>query len=436
MASTKPSLTSLSPTPTEILSVGFNQDASLVTVGSSKGFRVYRAIPFKRCFQEIQGSIKIVEMLFSTSLVALVGAGKQPDFSPRRIRLYNTKIRSFICELDFTTTVLNVKMNHRRLVAVLESKIHIFDLETLKILHTLRTPPNPKGVVALSGNISNGYLALPGHDSKGEVLIYDVMNLQVQSSINACNNPVQILSMNDKGTLLAASSTMGTVIRVFSVPEGTKLHTFRRGSYPSTIHSIAFSHKSAYLAVSSSSRTIHVFELKEREKSSKKKNVKRTPMGDVASSATAMVTKAKICGYLPELLSDIVEPGRHFAFVNLKDSSQPTLVAFSQGKLLVLSAQGYFCRYSIPEKGGECKLEMEFSLIEKPDEEMEVKILGKGAAQTLFDVQYDKHANTADSKEGKDKTSNLLENFEISFSAQDDEDEEVDFEEDGLEPKT
>uniref|UniRef100_A0A7S3YVB8 Autophagy-related protein 18 n=1 Tax=Lotharella globosa TaxID=91324 RepID=A0A7S3YVB8_9EUKA len=189
------------------LSVGFNQDSSLITVGSTRGFSVYRCNPFKKCFQAADGSIKFVEMLFSTSLVALVGSGKQAAFSPRRIRLYSTKTRQFICELDFATTVLNVKMNNKRLVAVLETKIHIFDLETLNILHTLRTPSNPRGVIALSSNVNNGFMALPGHDSKGEILIYDVINCQVRSSNNACNNPIQNLSMNAEGTMLAAAST-------------------------------------------------------------------------------------------------------------------------------------------------------------------------------------------------------------------------------------
>lgn len=36
----------------------------------------------------------VVEMLFCTSLVALVGAGEQPAFSPRRLQIINTKVSS------------------------------------------------------------------------------------------------------------------------------------------------------------------------------------------------------------------------------------------------------------------------------------------------------------------------------------------------------
>lgn len=40
----------------------------------------------------VAGGTGIVEMLFCTSLVALVGAGEQPAFSPRQLQIINTKV--------------------------------------------------------------------------------------------------------------------------------------------------------------------------------------------------------------------------------------------------------------------------------------------------------------------------------------------------------
>jgi hypothetical protein len=61
------------------------------------------------------------------------------------------------------------------------------------------------------------------------------------------------------GTRLATASSTGTVIRVFDVPSGTKLYSFRRGNRPTTITSISFSPNSEFIAVGSSSGTVHVF---------------------------------------------------------------------------------------------------------------------------------------------------------------------------------
>jgi hypothetical protein len=41
-----------------------------------------------------EGATAIVEMLFCTSLVALVSAGDKPSASPRRLQIVNTKVGS------------------------------------------------------------------------------------------------------------------------------------------------------------------------------------------------------------------------------------------------------------------------------------------------------------------------------------------------------
>ena len=60
------------------------------------------------------GGIGIAEMLFMTSLVAVVGAGDQPTRSPRRLQIINTKSRDIICEQNFVTAILSVKLNKKR----------------------------------------------------------------------------------------------------------------------------------------------------------------------------------------------------------------------------------------------------------------------------------------------------------------------------------
>lgn len=44
----------------------------------------------------VAGGTGIVEMLFCTSLVALVGAGEHPAFSPRQLQIINTKVKKKI----------------------------------------------------------------------------------------------------------------------------------------------------------------------------------------------------------------------------------------------------------------------------------------------------------------------------------------------------
>ncbi|CAM9159265.1 unnamed protein product [Discosporangium mesarthrocarpum] len=213
-------------------------------------------------------------MLFSSSLVALVGNGDRPAFSPRRLRLWNTKKDKTICEVNFHTAVLAVRLNRKRVVVCLREAMHVFDIADMKCLQTLETAPNPHGVVALSPNEDNCYLAFPdGLQSTetravggratggGEVIFYDALTLKVLNKVLACRSRVVAVSFSRDGKLVATASEQGTVIRVFTVPAAVKICTLRRGSTSCDVYSMSFNKDSTRLAVSSSTRTIHIFDI-------------------------------------------------------------------------------------------------------------------------------------------------------------------------------
>jgi hypothetical protein len=56
------------------------------------------------------------------------------------------------------------------------------------------------------------------------------------------------------------------MIRVYSLPEGTKLHTFTRGFKMTTQYYLSFSRTDEYLLSTSETGTIHFFSLKEATK--------------------------------------------------------------------------------------------------------------------------------------------------------------------------
>ncbi|CAJ2510686.1 Uu.00g063110.m01.CDS01 [Anthostomella pinea] len=258
--------------------VTFNQDHSCLAVGTSRGFRIYHTDPFSKIFSSDDGNIAIIEMLFSTSLVALI-------LSPRHLIIQNTKRASVICELTFPSAVLAVRLNRKRLSVVLEDEVYLYDIANMSLLTNIATSPNPGAICALSPSSEHCYLAYPlpkpRDDSldkrpshapptslyapvtSGDVLIYDTLTLKAVNVIEAHRSPLSCIALNNEGTLLATASETGTIIRVFSVPKGQKLFQFRRGTYPSTIYSMSFNMASSLLCVSSTSDTVHIFRLQQ-----------------------------------------------------------------------------------------------------------------------------------------------------------------------------
>lgn len=316
--------------------INFNQTGTCISLGTSQGFKIFSCNPFGKFYSEESGSYAIVEMLFSTSLLAVVGIGDQPSMSPRRLRIINTKKHSIICEVTFPTSILSVKMNKLRLVVLLQEQIYIYDISNMRLLHTIDTNPNTRGVIAMSPSLENCYLVYPSppkvinseiknnvttnninvtstsgstpqqqhlhrqqFDSSmgsaeddlgppdgdipiqdelqsdaqnkksssgsviknGDVILFNLKTLQPTMVIEAHKGEIASLALSLDGSLLATASEKGTIIRVFNVETGIKVNQFRRGTYPTRIHSMCFSEDNQFLTATCSSKTIHIFKV-------------------------------------------------------------------------------------------------------------------------------------------------------------------------------
>ncbi len=173
-------------TSPDLLYSSFNHSGSCVSVGLTDGYRIYSCASSSSALlhSSRMNGIGICEMLFCTSLVALVGGGDRPAFSPRQMRLVDAMKDEVIFEVSFVTAVVGIRLNLQRLVAVLTSAVHIFDINTGVCLHKIETSCNREGIIALSTGEkcdSPMYLAFPG--DVGEVLLYDATTVKILNKV-------------------------------------------------------------------------------------------------------------------------------------------------------------------------------------------------------------------------------------------------------------
>lgn len=220
----------------------------------------------------------IVEMLFSTSLMAMTNGTKT---NRRKLKIMNTKRKSTICELVFPADIIDVVMNRKRLCVLLRNdQIFIYDISCMKLLDTIdlwenktnvslpnnshdnnNTTDNNKDINKLLQNQLN-----PKHDvgqfessskikstSRGknsivpkialsnddrsilafstyhsiksnpnnhvlrDVIIYDAINVKPINYLNSVHKGnVTCLAINQDGTLITTASEKGTIIRVYN----------------------------------------------------------------------------------------------------------------------------------------------------------------------------------------------------------------------------
>ncbi|KAN0012537.1 hypothetical protein ACTFIU_007844 [Dictyostelium citrinum] len=357
-----------------ILFLNFNQDFSCIAVGTPEGYKIFNSDPYTLYYSQSNGGAGLVEMLFSTSLVSIVGSG-DGNTSQRRLLINNIKNNIPICDLNFVTAILSVKMNRKRIVVIMETKIHIYDINNMKLLETREIASNPKGLCALSPSNTN-YIVYPASQNNGNILVMDVLTLETVNLIQAHKSQISALALSQDGTLLATASDKGTVIRVFALPYANKSLSFRRGSIPAIIHSMTFSLDGKYLCVSSDTGTIHIFKIdfSSSNSSSSSSSYHHQPQPSSSPSGGMMGLNfggitSKMSSYLPEVISQVWEPSRDFAHIKIP-AGIPSICALMQNNktAMVLTADGLYMQYNFDESvGGELKLAKEFSLLMEPD---------------------------------------------------------------------
>uniref|UniRef100_A0A8P0SUB8 WD repeat domain, phosphoinositide interacting 2 n=1 Tax=Canis lupus familiaris TaxID=9615 RepID=A0A8P0SUB8_CANLF len=359
----------------QLLFANFNQDNTSLAVGSKSGYKFFSLSSVDKLEQIYECTdtedVCIVERLFSSSLVAIVSLK-----APRKLKVCHFKKGTEICNYSYSNTILAVKLNRQRLIVCLEESLYIHNIRDMKVLHTIReTPPNPAGLCALSIHNDNGYLAYPGSATIGEVQVFDTMNLRAANMIPAHDSPLAALAFDASGTKLATASEKGTVIRVFSIPEGQKLFEFRRGVKSSvfsgstsgnlkqpwephlnvcvSICSLAFSMDSMFLSASSNTETVHIFKLETvKEKPQEEPTTWTGYFGKVLMASTS---------YLPSQVTEMFNQGRAFATVRLPFCGHKNICSLATiqkiPRLLVGASDGYLYMYNLdPQEGGECTL--------------------------------------------------------------------------------
>lgn len=311
-----------------------------------------------------------------------------------------------ICNYSYPSAILSVKLNRSRLIICLSTSIYIHGIRDMKLLHSIRhIAPNVLGLCTLS---LHSHLAFPISAHSGELQIYDAANLKAKHKIHAHESPLAAIDFSSNGMLVATASQKGTVIRVFCVKNGQKVHEFRRGVKRYVrIASLNFSNCGNYVCVSSNTETVHVFkidpkavEIAERQvgvtaaqqpeqhgggggaddaldgdATMVRKSTAEAAVSDDGSTMTAdeqqqseeshwtmgFITKAMTSYFPANVVSDVLCQDRAFATVQLSQAGlrYDCVIAKlkKETKLIAACEDGFLYIYNFDDaKGGECKL--------------------------------------------------------------------------------
>lgn len=228
------------------------------------GFKIISTDPFQLLYEYPCGPINIVEMIYTTNLVVLVGKTEIGDFSPKKVTIWSTSNNMVVCSsYAFSSSINIAKINKDRMIVGERTFLHIYSTGDMKILHTIEVGSISLGRLVLSpSSVKNNWVCFSSSNDEGMVSVYDTLYPSLKAQIKAHKSPILKMTLNSTGDRLATCSCKGTIIRIFSLPKGEKILTYKRGISSAFIFSLNFSANSEKLISTSDLGSVHIFDLK------------------------------------------------------------------------------------------------------------------------------------------------------------------------------
>ncbi|KAF2758387.1 WD40 repeat-like protein [Pseudovirgaria hyperparasitica] len=307
------------------LSVAFNASRSYFSVALDTGFQVYKS---ETCeldkTRDFGSGLAAAEMLGQSSILALVGGGRQPKFPQNKAVIWDDLKEKTPITLEFRSPVQRVRISRSHLVVVLLNSVNLYKLASPpQKLATFDTANNPYGLCCLGEQL----MVFPGR-TPGQIQLVRLSNNLV-SIIPAHSSQLSALDLSADGEILATASEQGTLIRVWATTSSSKLAELRRGVEQAVIFSIAISPSNTMLAVTSDKSTLHIFDLPGAANSSSSRPTESMSGGESATdvegptkSKWGMLSKVP---FMPRVFSDSYS----FANARFEIGDEPTALAGS-----------------------------------------------------------------------------------------------------------
>ena len=366
----------------KILYLSFNQDASCFAVGTETGFKIYSSYPLNHCYERnLNGGIGIIEMLYKSNILGLVGGGTYPKFSKNKLIIWDDMQCKEISELKFSSNVLNIKLKKDKIFSICENKIFIFNFQTYQNIDIIETKDNPKGLIAISYSPNVNILAYPilnnKESQKGKVKIKNYDDNGKEIEITAHENSISYLLINNEGTILATASERGTIIRTFRCIDGLVLQEFKRGNEKAEINYLCFDNLGIFLAATSDRGTIHIWSMKSSIKKIKENeignniNLNNNENDGTIDFNNFETKKNNIQDNLPENKISLfnffgVKTERSFAQIRLNDEHHYKCCFLPDNNIFAVSYIGKYIVAKLDTKKGEvCNIDESGLLSEK-----------------------------------------------------------------------
>ena len=266
--------------PVKVNSIRYNQDFSLLTLGTSKGYKIFLTSNLKQAHEENDiiknlGDISIAMAYYKSSLVFFLPSRNNQNFTNKEIIIfddfYQTKFGSF---KDKYEDILNFFVSKNVLFLITLSKIVVVELKTFQIIDIIHNINSTNKLLSFNYIDFIAYTLLKDK-KKVYVKYYQNKNHKIESLINKGINSnfefIQTIQISPSGEALGVVSIFGNKIHIYYTQDGKLKDCIFLGPTVQNIEKVLFPElRPNYLFVLKNNNKFYIYKIsKEREENPK-----------------------------------------------------------------------------------------------------------------------------------------------------------------------
>ena len=257
--------------PVTINNIRYNQDNTLFTLATSRGYKIFSTNNLKQAHEETEkvrelGDLESVQTYYSSSLVFILPTKNNENYTKRELILFDDYFQKIIFKFQSKKENINFFYVGKYAICIaLQTQMVIIELITLKIVYIITNIFSDEKLCSFN---TYGFIAYTQKDEKYNVYlkILNIQNKKIVSIRNQILKPnfeyLQTMKLSPSGQFIALCSLFGNKIHIYYVENLILKECLYLGDEIYNIQKISFAARGEYfLLIQLNKKRMKLFEL-------------------------------------------------------------------------------------------------------------------------------------------------------------------------------
>ena len=264
--------------PVKVNNIRFNQDNTLLTLATSRGYKIFSAKTLRKVQEETElvrnlGDLNIVMTYYESSIVFITGKKNNKEITQKQFVIFDDFSQKIIYKFESKNeNIINFYVSKNAIFIALENNLVILELISLKIINIIERVEINNKLVSFNINNNIAYI-LQNQPKKIYINKYAFKNNIIsgleKKYINCSFDWIQFIKLSQSGNFISIVSILGNKIHIYKISDCSLVKCILIGLRIYNIENISFisnKQKENYFFVNLNNNSIKIYRLKNIEK--------------------------------------------------------------------------------------------------------------------------------------------------------------------------